>query len=539
MLYLDGISLSKLKDELKETLVGKRITKVFQYNPLTLSLFLGKSNFYISAVPNLPICYIATQKESAPDKPMNFSLSLRKYLVGAVLTNITQYGFDRILLLSFEKINELGVKQKVKLIIEIMGKHSNIILVDENFIILDLLKKFSIEENKLRLLMNGAKYEYPVITPKKSPQALKEEEFNHYKLDNQLIKNVDGIGKLAAEHLYDFKAFKSIISNPPSPTIYRKGEIIKYGTVFYLPLKGYETTCYDSINEMINTYILETLNSQQFSDSKKILNKVVEKEIKKNKKILKHVKKDIEKYSEFEKYKKIGDILAANLYSLKGYEESIKLFDFYNNQYINIKLNPQRSPNENLNNYYNLYNKQKRGLNHSKIRVEKIEEELIYLENLHSFISIADDKKTLEGISNELTANKYIKENIKNTRGKNKKKITKITPTSVEIDGLTGYFGKNNIENDYVTFKVAHSQDTWFHSKNIPGAHFILKEDIENIPTNTITTIAKIVANHSKVSSGQSVQVDYCSKKHVKKIKGGKLGFVTYSHEKSILVRKD
>jgi len=131
MLYIDGISLSKLKDELDKTLKARKVTKIFQYSPLSLSIFLGKLNLYISATPNMPICYIATKKEVAPDKPMSFSLSLRKYLVGAILTGVEQYKKDRILLLSFEKINELGVKQKVKLIVEIMGKHSNIILVDD------------------------------------------------------------------------------------------------------------------------------------------------------------------------------------------------------------------------------------------------------------------------------------------------------------------------------------------------------------------------------------------------------------------------
>jgi len=535
MLYIDGISLSKLKDELDERLKDRKVTKIFQYSPLSLSVFLGKLNLYISATPNLPICYIATKKEVAPDKPMSFSLSLRKYLVGGILTDVEQYKKDRILLLSFEKINELGVKQKVKLIVEIMGKHSNIILVDEDYIILDLLKKFSIEENKLRLLMGGAKYQFPIITKKTPPSDISKTEFDSYLAKDTLIQNIDGLGKLTAKYMTDYNKFSDFINKPASPTIYKEGGVIKYGTIVNLPLNKYEEVKFESINEMIDTYILETLNSEQFNNQKIKLSKIVEKEIKRNKKTIKNVDKDREKYSTYEKYKKIGDILAANLYALKGYEKNVTLYDFYENCNIDITLNPQKNPNENLDNYYNLYNKHKRGYQHSSERLEVIKSEIIYLKSILSFINYAYDKKTLEGIEEELIANKYLKKIVKT---KKKKKITKIMPPTVEIDGLTIYYGRNNIENEYVTFKIGDRHDLWFHAKDVPGSHLIVKTDGSELSDETLYKIGELASQHSKVGQGEIIRIDYCSKKYVKKIKGAKPGLVIYSNEKSVFVKK-
>jgi len=521
--------------QLDETLKNRKVTKIFQYSPLSLSIFLGKLNLYVSATPNLAICYIATKKEVAPDKPMGFSLSLRKYLVGAILTGVEQYKNDRILLLSFEKINELGVKQKVKLIVEIMGKHSNIILVDDNYMILDLLKKFSIEENKLRLLMGGAKYQYPIITEKVSPAAVSKEEFESYLDENSLVQNIDGIGKLTAKYLTDYNRFCDFIKEPASPTLYKENGIIKYGTVFNFPLEGYEEVKFESINEMIDTYILETLNSEQFNNQKRTLSKVVEKELKKNKKTIKNINKDIEKYSTYEKYKKIGDILAANLYSLKGYEKSVTLYDFYENCNIEIALNPQKSSNENLDNYYNLYNKHKRGFQHSGERLETIKSEIIYLESILSFINHAQDKKTLEGIEEELIANKYLRKIVKT---KKKKKVAKIMPPTTEIDGFTVYYGRNNIENEYVTFKIGDRHDLWFHAKDVPGSHLIVKTNGEEISDETLYKVGELASQHSKIGQGETIRIDYCLKKYVKKIKGAKPGLVIYSNEKSVFVKK-
>lgn len=535
MLYIDGISLSKLKDELDETLKNRKVTKIFQYSPLSLSIFLGKLNLYISATPNLPICYIATKKEVAPDKPMSFSLSLRKYLVGAILTGVEQYKNDRILLLSFEKINELGVKQKVKLIVEIMGKHSNIILVDNDYMILDLLKKFSIEENKLRLLMGGAKYQFPIITKKISPTDISKEEFDNYLAENTLIQNIDGLGKLTLKYMTDYNKFCEFIDKPASPTIYKEDGMIKYGIIVSLPLEGYEEMKFESINGMIDTYILETLNSEQFNNQKRSLSKVVEKEIKRNKKTAKNVNKDREKYSTYEKYKKIGDILAANLYLLKGYEKSVTLYDFYENCNIDITLNPQRTSNENLDNYYNLYNKHKRGYQHSGERLEIIKSEVIYLESILSFINLAQDKKTLEGIEEELIVNKYLKKIVKT---KKKKKVAKIMPPTTEIDGLAVYYGRNNIENEYVTFKIGDRHDLWFHAKDVPGSHLIVKTNGDDISDETLYKIGELASQHSKVGQGETIRIDYCSKKYVKKIKGAKPGLVIYSNEKSVFVKK-
>ena len=196
MLYIDGISLKKLKDELEETLVGKRVGKLYQYSKFSLSLFFGKNNLFFSANPSLPIVYISDSKGEAPHTPMSFSLNLRKYLLNATLCKIEQKGYERILYFYFEKINELGEHKKLKLVFEIMGRHSNIFLLDEEDKILDSLKKASLDESTARITMSGAKYKLPPVEQKLSPEKVNREWFeSEITYPSDIIKKIEGFGK--------------------------------------------------------------------------------------------------------------------------------------------------------------------------------------------------------------------------------------------------------------------------------------------------------------------------------------------------------
>ena len=212
MLYIDGLSLSKIKDELKKCLENKKIGKIFQNSPLSLSLHFGKTSLFFSCNPSLPICYINEDKEeNFLEETSNFLLVLRKYLVNSALVDIEQLGFDRILKFHFLKLNELGEMKNYFLYFEIMGKHSNIILTDSEDKIITLLKKFSIEENSLRTLFQGADYVQPIVEKKANPQDIGRDDFERFIEEKTALHNIEGIGKRALENMHSYDNLKRFL----------------------------------------------------------------------------------------------------------------------------------------------------------------------------------------------------------------------------------------------------------------------------------------------------------------------------------------
>jgi len=538
MLYIDGFALAKLKDELNELLSGRKLTKIYQYDKFSVSLFFKKLNLSLSINPNLPISYISEKKEVAPKKPLSFSLTLKKYLLNGILMNIDQFGLDRILIFNFSKLTELGEKKEYKLIIELMGKHSNLILTNNEFKIIGLLKQFSLEENSLRILMPGVYYKYPVIQKKKSPFEIDKSFFEKEIISYQDILNkIEGFGKISAlDCVNSYEDYASFITRETSPTLYLEKNEIKHASFLeYKEFEKFDKQKFDNLNSLINFYITKTINSQQFNNKKRNLSKIVEKEIKKNQKIVKFIKRDIKKGENFEKYKNIADILAANLYQIKRSQEEIELFDFYTNEKVKIQLNPLITANQNLDRYYKKYNKLKRGYNFNLERKELIKNELAYLESIIQSLETSITVDDLEIIQEELIQNKYMKK-LRNP-SKKKEKSHNIQEF-ISSDGLKIFVGKNNKENDYLTFKIARKEDMWLHAKDIPGSHVIIKKgNFDEIPEQTILEAAQIAAFYSKLKNENNVQVDFTKKKYVNNPKGSKPGFVTYTHEKAVLVK--
>lgn len=528
MLYLDGISLNLLREELKKILVGKSINKIVQTSSLVLNLNFGKERLILSALPSLPLCYLSDIKEdNIMEENTSFSLNLKKNILGSSLIDIEQSGFDRILIFSFSKLNELGEVKKFKLIFEIMGRHSNIILTDFNFKILTSLKSTSFDNKNDRIIFVGATYNFP-IDNKISPLELTKEQFQQFYTENTFIKNVQGVGKYLLKSINNWESFNSIINSKVKPKIFfnQYNEII-LATFLDIEIAEYlEVKTFDTIREMLNYYISFEKLSSTFKILKDKLLHTISKERKKVEKIIISITKDIENKKDFDRYRELGDILASSLYSIKKGMDRVELYDFYNDKNCIIELNPLLSPNLNLEKIYKKYNKMKTGLEFGKKRLEEMEINLKYLIGLISFVENSENKDNLKLIEEELISQNIIK--IKNTNNKKHKKQNKIiTFGEGEIDNIPFKYGRNNIENDTLTNRYAHREDTWFHCKDIPGAHLIV-DHMYNLNENDIFNLAKYCASLSKQPVGTKLTVDYTKVKYLNKPKNSKPGFVTY-----------
>lgn len=536
MFYIDGISVNKIKDELKRDLLGKKINKITKNTETSLSIFFGKLELVFSCNPTFPICYISTSKDGVLENSTGLAANMRKHLLNAMLTDVEQLGFDRILVFKFSRINELGEIKNYSIIFEIMGKYSNFILVDDENNIVDLLKRFSLEENRLRAMFPGLKYEQPVIDEKKSPLEIKENEFNQFLEEKSILKNIEGVGKLTVSNIKNYAEFKNILDSSIAPKIYLNNKRIVLGTVLNIvPKENYDNVLeFDSFKEAINYYISTENLSSSFETLKTRLLDNINKKIKKNNKILAILKAEVEEKKDFEKYKEFGDILASVIYSVKRGMTSVKAYDFYNNKEIEIALEPQLSPQENLEKTYKKYNKLKRGMEANKRRNLEINEELDYLNSVRLFIDSSTDTNNLKLIQEELIAQGYLK--LQQKKGNRKKVNKEIGYGVIEFENYRILYGRNNIENDNLTFKVAEKNDIWLHSKNIPGSHVIIKASI--VTDEMILKGAEVASFFSKSNVGDKISVDYTQKRYINKPKVGKPGFVTYINEKNIVVAK-
>ncbi|MGL4670696.1 NFACT family protein, partial [Cetobacterium sp.] len=295
MLYLDGISLKKIKDELEKSLKGKSINKVVQNSSLAITLHFGKQKFILSCFPSLSICYLSdTREDNLLEENSSFSLNLKKHLVGSNLLAIKQVGLDRILTFTFSKLNELGEIKIYNLYFEMMGKHSNLILADRENKVLDSIKRFSLEENPSRVLFPGIEYSTPSLEKKLLPTDISEEQFNSFRENSILLKNVEGLGKTLSNSVTSFNHLKEILADDITPKIFfNEHDEILLGTVLNISPKEYsKVITYNSFEELINFYLSNKNLSNTFKLLKDKLSAVVKKEIKKAEKIIVSIKKD-------------------------------------------------------------------------------------------------------------------------------------------------------------------------------------------------------------------------------------------------------
>ena len=542
MLYLDGIGISFLIKEIKEKILRYKLTKIFQYDRVSFSLFFGKNNLIFQVKDNSTIFYLKDEKDPNTDFQSKFLLSLKKYLQNSILINIRQEGFDRIVYFDFEKLNQFGDVEKYTLIIEIMGKASNIFLTSKNKI-LSALYFTSIDVGN-RVIMTGAKYTLPFEEKKISPIYLEAENFPFE--TESFMEKIEGVGRaFALECSQDYDTFKKYLSSykPVMYEILNRGKIQKvltyneFSEFSQKENKNLESEngrkYFETLNDGLNAYFKTTITSNVISEKKKNLLKYVDSQIKKFKKIQKNIKVDLKKNENFENYKNIGDILAANMHQIKYGIKKVTVFDFYNNQQITINLDPLLSPNDNLNFYYNKYNKGKRTISALNSRFLDIQNEIKYFEEIKMFIEKENDFIGIEEIENEL--------NLTNNGNKSKNKIKLNKPKkrdllSFDYNGFQIFVGRNNKENEEISFSKGQPNDIWLHIKDIPGSHVLILRNNQKLPNDVLLHAANLACEYSKAKKGDKVTVDYCERKFVKKIKNSKPGNVIYTNFHSLLI---
>ena len=542
MLYLDGIGISFLIKEIKEKILRYKLTKIFQYDRVSFSLFFGKNNLIFQVKDNSTIFYLKDEKDPNTDFQSKFLLSLKKYLQNSILINIRQEGFDRIVYFDFEKLNQFGDVEKYTLIIEIMGKASNIFLTSKDKI-LSALYFTSIDVGN-RVIMTGAKYTLPFEEKKISPIYLEAENFPFE--TESFMEKIEGVGRaFALECSQDYDTFKKYLSsyNPVMYEIMNHGKIQKvltyneFSEFSQKENKNLESEngrkYFETLNDGLNDYFKTTITSNVISEKKKNLLKYVDSQIKKFKKIEKNIKVDLKKNENFENYKNIGDILAANMHQIKYGIKKVTVFDFYNNQQITINLDPLLSPNDNLNFYYNKYNKGKRTISALNSRFLDIQNEIKYFEEIKMFIEKENDFIGIEEIENEL--------NLTNNGNKSKNKIKLNKPKkrdllSFDYNGFQIFVGRNNKENEEISFSKGQPNDIWLHIKDIPGSHVLILRNNQELPNDVLLHAANLACEYSKAKKGDKVTVDYCERKFLKKIKNSKPGNVIYTNFHSLLI---
>ncbi|KGN01904.1 ferrous iron transporter A [Clostridium botulinum] len=565
---LDGIFLYSIIDELKTNLVNGKIDKVNQpeKDEIILNVRKGKSSYklLISSSSNYPRIHLSNLTKPNPIKAPMFCMVLRKYINNAKILDVYQIDNDRIAVIDFESTDELGFNSIYSLIIEIMGRHSNITLVRKrDNIVMDSIKHITPDINTYRCIYPGIEYVYPPKSLKLNPFTFTYEEINDYIINNHIEFNNNifskiftGVSKtLSSEICYRLQK-QNIELNISSlnyitsflKKVLKNIELKKFIFNSYkknnalLDFYCLELTCYNDYS-MINYESPSTLSENFYyakdkadrlkaksSDLQKIVLNNINRCIKKDK----ILNKTLEKCSNKETSKLYGELLTANIYALKKGMNEIELSNYYSENYdmVKIPLDENKTPSQNIQLYYKKYNKLKKSEEAAHTQLEQNKEELDYLYSVLTNINNADNYDEIEEIKKELIETGYIK--FKKIYKTKKSKISKPIHF-ISKDGFHIYVGKNNIQNDYLTLKFANKHDIWFHTKNIPGSHVIIK-NTGNIPESTLLEAANLAAYYSKSQTSSNVPVDYTEIKNVKKPNGAKPGMVIYSTNQTIYI---
>ena len=468
---------------------------------------------------------------------------LRKYLEGSVLQSIDQVGLDRIVNFHFSNRNELGDQVELVLSVELMGRHSNVILYDnKSQHIIDLLKRVNPDENRARMLLPRAKYELPPLNPGVNGLNLSEEQFAQFDDINDLIKVMDGMDRDDREELrgyledeFSYQSFKTFFNQFNNPKAFvLKTPRNKRKIFVYLPyhLELERESSDTNLNHALDEFYQYQANRDWVKQKAARVERVVRNETKKLTKKITKLQKHLDLAENSEGYRIRGEILNAHLNEVKPGMTKISLPNYYeNNEPIDIKLDAALSPARNAQKYFTRYKKLRDSIKHVNEQIKLAKENLAYFDSIQTAIDNADPQD-IDQITEELENQGYIKKPQKKTR---KKKITERNLNKFKLSsGKTVLVGKNNYQNDWLTLKKANKADYWFHVKNMPGSHVILQDDH---PTEQdIKEAAEIAAYFSKGKLSSHVQVDYVQDKRVKKPNAAKPGFVIYTGQNSIEV---
>lgn len=552
----DGIVTRAVIQELNEKILPGKIAKIHQPTDTELVFTIRSQgqnhSLLLSIHPVYTRMHLTEDSYKNPKEPPMFCMLLRKYLSGAVIDSIEQYGMERIVTFSVQSRNEIGDITTKKLIIELMGKHSNVMLIDgEKEHILDSLKHVSPAQNRYRTILPGHEYKLPPSQNKLNPieidsdAIIRKLDFNTGKLEQQIVGMLVGFSpflakeivhqaKLGAIETYQekFADIQELIRhNRYTPGIYRD----KREDFHVLPIThtSTEREVFSDTNQMLDAFYSGKAERDRVKQQAKDLYQFIKNEKEKNERKLKKHEKTLQKAQNAVTYQRRGELLTANMHQVKHGDASVTVIDYYDpdQNETTIELNPNKSPSDNAQSFFKQYQKLKTSKEKVQKEMAKANNEISYLDQLLQHIDTARESD-IEEIREELREEGYLK---KQKQRKNKKKPTKPNPEKFQSSDETPILvGKNNKQNEYVTMKMANRDDTWLHTKDIPGSHVIIRS--REPSEETLIEAAQLAAIFSKSHQSSSVPVDYTKIRHVKKPNGAKPGYVTYDHQKTLFV---
>jgi len=570
---LDGIVISNLVYELNNALEHARISKIAQ--PETDELLFtckgpnGNYRVAISASASLPFVYLTQENKPSPLQAPTFCMVLRKHIANGKILRVYQPGMERIIHFEVEHLNELGDLCKKTLIIELMGKHSNIIFCNEDGTIIDSIKRISSATSSVREVLPNREYFIPTTQGEKAnPLEVNREEIaailkeKPLTLTKAIYTSFTGISPLIANEIayragFDGDASVASLSDAELlhlanhfvwfmediqehnyiPNIVRNGkEPIDYSSVALTMYEQYESTKFDTISEVLESYYAEknayTRIRQKSVDLRKIVSTALERNVKKYDLQIKQQKDASKK----EKYKLYGELLQAYGYGIEPGAKFAEVENYYdNNALIKIPLDADLSALENSKKFFEKYGKLKRTSEALEGLIEETHTQIVHLESIQNALDIAVSSDDLVQIKEELMEYGFIKKN----RGAKKEK-TKSKPFHYRSsDGYDIFVGKNNYQNDELSFKIATGNDWWFHAKGIPGSHVIVKSNNEELPDRVFEEAGRLAGYYSQGRNNEKIEIDYLQKKNLKKPSGAAPGFVVYYTNYSLMIDSD
>lgn len=571
----DGVTIANLVSELKKELIGGRLYKIAQPENdellITVKQPTGQKRLLISADASLPLLYLTESNKPSPITAPNFCMLLRKHLQNGRITDISQPGLERIVHLGIEHLDEMGDLRQKTLVVEIMGKHSNIIFCDDKGIIIDSIKHVSAAVSSLREVLPGKPY-FVAGTQNKldalhtdrqsfqealsaKPQPIFKALYGSFTGISPVLAQelcyqagVDGDRPTAAltesdyERLYQALSAMAaaILEERFTPCIAYQGdtpvEFCALPLTMYCHAPKERTVLLDSMSGLLEQYYAQRSSlsriRQKSADLRHIVQTALERNVKKYD-LQQRQLKDTEKRDTYRVY---GELLNTYGYSAQPGAKILEAVNYYTGENVSIPLDPTLTATENAKKYFERYGKLKRTFEALSTLTTEVKAEIDHLESVSNALDIALQEEDLAQIKEELAESGYIRKRA----GVKKQKITSRPFHYLSSDGFHIYVGKNNYQNDELTFKFATGNDWWFHAKQMPGSHVVVKlENAPELPDKTFEEAARLAAYYSKGRGSDKVEIDYVQKKHVKKPSGAKPGFVVYYTNFSMAIDSD
>lgn len=560
----DGIAVAVIVKELKNKLINSRVMKVYQPDSSTLLFHLrsfGQTHkLLLSSHPIYARIHTTQANYPNPQNPPAFCMLLRKYLEPSRILDIEQYQMERIVTITFETFEPEGHNHK-HLIFELMGRDSNIIFVDQDYTILDALRRTKFEQQN-RNINPGVTYQLPPVQMKLNPLTLNENEFKdeirflpaHVPIYRGLIQLLQGLGQEAAKEIcyragLDPSATRAELSLEQLPKLWKSLQqllalnespiLLSNGQGFSAyQLTGVETyQVFTDLDTLLDIYYTSRVSSETLQQEVAHLQKILKAQLKRIERKEQIQRETLKEALEAEKWQKMGELILANIHQIPKGAAQATVIDYYEIEQpqITIQLDPSLSASQNAQNFFKKYAKAKKSEKITQQQLENTVTERMYIEQVMFQLEHVDNIETLTEIREELITQGIVPAKPENQR--NKRKPAKTVPFSQYItsDGHVVLLGRSNRQNDELTFKVARSQDIWLHARNVPGSHVILKAS-QPISKQALLEAATLAALHSRNNTMDKVEVDYTERKHVHKPPGAKPGYVIYDNFKTVLV---